>query len=832
MAAVVNTAPASLEKIQSALNFVCPDDRDTWLRVAMAIKSEVAEEGEWLWHDWSNQASSYHECDAKAVWRSIEAIGKVSIGTLFHLAKENGWSWNRPERRLSAAEIAAMREASRKKAEAAAAEKAAEHTKAAERADTIWNAAQPAKEHAYLARKGVAPHGLRVGSWDVVIPETGEIRQVSNNALLVPIRDRTGRIHSLQAIMPNGNKFYLAGGAKTGNFYAIGKPQEQNGHKIWVLAEGFATAASIHEATGHAVLVCFDAGNLLPVAAAIRERQPDAIILLAADDDRFTVRKDGCNYNPGVSAATKAAQEVGGYLAVPQFASLDGEPSDWNDLACRESADVVAAQIAAALSGSPVQSNEEPPPAQPGPDKVQSADAGKQTQDRGELIGETGADCIADALLQNPTQDNVALVFSRKFKGQLLYAHAYACWLEWDGSRWIREGTDKAFDYARHLARRLNREGKTGPSSAAFCKGVEQFSRADRAFAVLGSEFDTNNYLLNTPAGTYDLSTNTLRPHDPNDRITKSTSVAPSAIGGERFKRFLKEITGDDESLAYFLQVSLGACLSGAVESHWMLFWTGTGRNGKNTLGDLVMEILGDYAKKIPSSTLMAKSYEAHPTEIANLQGARLAVSSEVADGDHWNEARINELSGDEILSGRFMRGDFFDFRRTHKHLIFGNHRPQLRTSTDALKSRIKIVPFTQSFVGREDPELPAALRREAGFVLYWLLEGHAAWLKAGRKLPVCPAIEKESSDYFESQSTVDAWVSERIDKIEDDGRAARLWPKAGELFADYRDWKQARGEQPISQTRWGETMAKTFSKGKADGIRYVGALLKSRHCA
>lgn len=440
------------------------------------------------------------------------------------------------------------------------------------------------------------------------------------------------------------------------------------------------------------------------------------------------------------------------------------------------------------------------------------------------------SDDIIDALLQHPTQDNVALVFRRQFEGQLLYAYSHGRWFEWDGTRWAREETDKAFNYAREIARRMNTEGKSSLGSASFCKGVEQFARADRAFAVGGTEFDPDNYLLNTPAGTFDLRTNTMRPHDQRDHITKTTAVSPAETGGERFQRFLHEVTGGDVSLARFLQVSLGACLSGAVESHWMLFWTGAGRNGKNTLGDLVVYILGDYAKKIPSGTLMAKSYEAHPTEIANLQGARLAVSSEVADGDHWNEARINELTGDETLSARFMRGDFFDFRRTHKHLIFGNHRPQLRTTTDALKSRIKIVPFRQSFKGREDPTLPARLREEAGFVLYWLLQGHAAWIASGRKLPHCAVVEEESEDYFASQSTVEAWVSERIITTPHDGRSARQWPRAGDLFHDYQSWKQARGEQPVSLTRWGETMAKSFKKSTANGIRYVGAILKPRH--
>lgn len=250
MTVATMTAPASLEKILSALNFVCPDDRETWVRVGMAIKSETAEEGEWLWHDWSKGASSYHEADAKAVWRSIKAGGKVGIGTLFHLAKGNGWSWTRPDRRLSAADIVAMREASRLKAEAAAAEKAAQQAKAADLAAVIWSSSQPAETHPYLVRKGVRVHGLRVGKWEVVDRETGEVRLVSPMALLVPIKDRTGRIHSMQAILPsklaNGkDKLYLAGGAKAGNFYAIGKPQDLNGRKVFILAEGFATAASM-----------------------------------------------------------------------------------------------------------------------------------------------------------------------------------------------------------------------------------------------------------------------------------------------------------------------------------------------------------------------------------------------------------------------------------------------------------------------------------------------------------------------------------------------------------------------------------------------------------
>jgi putative DNA primase/helicase len=295
--------------------------------------------------------------------------------------------------------------------------------------------------------------------------------------------------------------------------------------------------------------------------------------------------------------------------------------------------------------------------------------------------------------------------------------------------------------------------------------------------------------------------------HDSGDRITLCTGVAPDPRCSAVFLKFLEEITEEDRSLMQYHQVSMGACLSGAVESHWMLFWTGTGRNGKNTLGDLVQEAMGDYARKIPTSTLMAKTFESHPTEIANLQGIRLATSSEINDGDHWDEARINEITGDATLSARVMRGDYFTFRRTHKHLIYGNYRPQLRSVADGIRSRIKILPFKVSFLGRENADLPRLLREHLGYVLTWLLEGHRLWLMGAKKLPQCEAVENESEEYFKLQSTPQLWLSERVEIIPNDDRPAIHLPKVGDFYRDFKTWKEARGEKAVSQSRWLEAM-------------------------
>jgi len=430
------------------------------------------------------------------------------------------------------------------------------------------------------------------------------------------------------------------------------------------------------------------------------------------------------------------------------------------------------------------------------------------------------------SLLQLGTQDSVAQIFASQMKGKMLYNHSRNTWLEWDGTRWQVEGKRKALNFARDLARSVNHGGKSSLGSAAFCAGVEQLAKADPVLSASGGEFDRDSYLLNTPRGTLDLRTGALREHNPDDQITLCTSVASSIDGGAAFEKFLAEITQGDRELSEFLQVSLGACLSGAVENHWMLFWIGSGRNGKNTLGDLVLDAMGDYARKVPASTLMMKPQEGHLTEIANLQGIRLALSSEINDGEHWNEARINEVTGDATLSARFMRCDLFTFQRTHKHLICGNHRPQLRNVSDAVRSRIKIVPFKASFLGREDFDLPKRLRENLGYVLDWLIQGHRKWYEAGKQLPSCQAVETESADYFAAQSTPEMWLAECVQILNPDVRPTSQCPKSSDLYRDYVNWKKDRGEAPISQTRWAEWM-RQFKKETSNGVRYRGLMLK-----
>ena len=194
-------------------------------------------------------------------------------------------------------------------------EQQAERT--AQQVDAMWTAATPAQAHPYLADKGVRSHGLRQD-------ETGR--------LLVPVQDADGRMWSLQKIGRDGFKSFQEGGRVEGGHFVIGD-MAQPGPVL--IAEGYATAATLHEMTGMPAIVAFNAGNLLSVAQTYRGIYPDRAICIAGDDDRqrtFELDPQGRpKVNVGRVKAEEAAAAIDGQALFPSF-PLNAVGSDWNDL--------------------------------------------------------------------------------------------------------------------------------------------------------------------------------------------------------------------------------------------------------------------------------------------------------------------------------------------------------------------------------------------------------------------------------------------------------------------------------------------------------------------
>ncbi|MGX5651527.1 AAA family ATPase [Hydrogenophaga borbori] len=221
---------------------------------------------------------------------------------------------------------AAERKAHRQRTKAMQLQREAEQAQVQQQAREVaalaWTAAAPAIDHDYLTRKGINVYGVKR----------------SGRLLLIPMRDISGTLHSLQTIAPDGTKRFQPDGRVKGCYHAIGKPDG-----LLIVCEGYATGASIHVATGHAVAVAFNAGNLRAVAEALRGKHPALKIIIAADDD---ARTPG---NPGLRKAIEAARAVGGYLTKPDFGNdrQDGA-TDFNDLHQMVGADAVRACIEAA----------------------------------------------------------------------------------------------------------------------------------------------------------------------------------------------------------------------------------------------------------------------------------------------------------------------------------------------------------------------------------------------------------------------------------------------------------------------------------------------------
>ncbi len=206
----------------------------------------------------------------------------------------------KPERTLTPGE----REANQKRYAEARRERDAqqqrEYERARRKAAAIWKLATPCDAHPYLLTKGISAHGVRL----------------YKGRLVIPARDASGILHTLQFIDAEGSKRFLTGGRKRDCYFGIGNAPATIAEASGALciAEGFATAASIHEATGYPVAVAFDADNMPPVAKALRQKFRTASIIVCADNDQFTPG------NPGLSKATRAARTIGAFVACPEFA--------------------------------------------------------------------------------------------------------------------------------------------------------------------------------------------------------------------------------------------------------------------------------------------------------------------------------------------------------------------------------------------------------------------------------------------------------------------------------------------------------------------------------
>jgi putative DNA primase/helicase len=205
----------------------------------------------------------------------------------------------------------------------------------AQQVGVMWTAATPTETHPYLADKGVRAHG---------------IRQDADGRLMVPVHDVDGRIWSLQRIGKDGFKQFHEGGRVEGGHFVIGDVRQPG---PLLIAEGFATAATLHEMTGMPAIVAFNAGNLLAEAQTYRQLFPARAITIAGDNDwQRALERDALGrpkINVGRVKAEEAAAAIGSQAVIPTFPP-DSLGTDWNDLARTQGLPHAAGQLRQAMA--------------------------------------------------------------------------------------------------------------------------------------------------------------------------------------------------------------------------------------------------------------------------------------------------------------------------------------------------------------------------------------------------------------------------------------------------------------------------------------------------
>ncbi len=359
-------------------------------------------------------------------------------------------------------------------------------------------------------------------------------------------------------------------------------------------------------------------------------------------------------------------------------------------------------------------------------------------------------------------------------------------------------------------------------------------SFASSLLGITGDEWDQDPDLLGVENGVVDLRDGALYAARPGDYIR---TVAPTEWTGistpaPRWDRFIAEILEQEDDQASkdlppFLQRLLGYGITGHRLEHILPVWWGIrGRNGKDTLLETSIHVLGPVAEPISTDVLLARSDHrgggAQP-HIMDLRGKRLVWASETNEGARLNSGQVKQLSGGGTIKSRQLFGKMVSFSPTHLIMLVTNSKPHAPSDDDALWSRIVVLPFTQRFIDSpveanehpRDPHLAQTLMDEASGILAWLVRGTLAWRKQGLCPPECVRLATKA--YRVEEDLITQFIDECCIKGDD------LETLSHKLYQAYKDWV-GKDDKGMTNTAFGKQLAQLFPKERrTKGVFYQG---------
>lgn len=342
-----------------------------------------------------------------------------------------------------------------------------------------------------------------------------------------------------------------------------------------------------------------------------------------------------------------------------------------------------------------------------------------------------------------------------------------------------------AKDYKSYILKRRN-SGKI-QSSLNELAPIVQFSI---------KELDKDEFLLSTPAATYDLreGLNGARTPSPKDMLTKITGVSPSGRGKDLWLKFLGDVFDDDQELIDYVQMICGVCAIGKVYIEGIIISYGDGGNGKSTFWNTVAKALGSYYGKISADALTTNCKRNVKPELAELRGKRLIIASESQEGARLDDGGIKELCSTDDIRGEKKYKAPFDFTPTHTLVLYTNHLPKVKGVDDGIWRRIIVIPFNHKFTkdNADIKNYSDILFEESGeYVLSWIIEGAKKVYDSKFKIKN-PKVVQEAIDSYKKDND---WFGKFVDNCCEANPGEEC--KSSDLYQAYRAYATSQGEYP-----------------------------------
>lgn len=340
-------------------------------------------------------------------------------------------------------------------------------------------------------------------------------------------------------------------------------------------------------------------------------------------------------------------------------------------------------------------------------------------------------------------------------------------------------------------------------------------------------DFDTQEFLLNTPSATYDLRLGMCGGHDhsPEDLITKITAVAPSDEGMDIWLDAVNSFFCGDRDLIDYVQQIVGLAAIGKVYQEALIIAYGEGSNGKSTFWNAIARVLGSYSGSMSADALTVGCKRNVKPEMAELKGKRLVIAAELEEGMRLNTSIVKQLCSTDEVSAEKKYKDPFKFVPTHTLVLYTNHLPKVGANDDGTWRRLIVIPFNAKIRGKSDIKNFADYLYEnaGGAILSWIIKGAKKAIENGFKLTVPQVVTDAVNRYRDNND----WLSSFMEECCEVDPA--YTQKSGEFYQEYRAFCQRNGEYTRSTTDFytGLEIAGFEKKKTKAGVLLMGIRLK-----